>query len=205
MRQVTQSQAAQLIAVITDQTTGIARDGLGQTDVQVEYRREGETSFTIKVLAPGDWIGLGNGVYQVSFTATELQTVGSFTFVVKGQPALTPAINLFVGQAQVVTSATSTAASLPVCTVTGNLLDASGSPVEGAGISARFIGSPVIVGGSASVGLSTESVGTQSDANGFFVLTLIRGGRFEVVIPDINYRRIMTVPASASASLFSIP
>lgn len=45
-------------------------------DFTVKYSKEGSSSFTTKVLASGDVIEIGNGVYRIKFTITEMNTVG---------------------------------------------------------------------------------------------------------------------------------
>lgn len=58
--------------------------GLVNTDVTVVYRKNGQTSFTTKVLLPGEFNEVGDGIYLITFTAGELNTAGFFRYVVTG-------------------------------------------------------------------------------------------------------------------------
>lgn len=71
--------------ILTDDTDFKARKtGIAYTSVTVEYLKAGDSSFTEKTLASEDWIELGNGIYDVKFTASELDTKGKFIWNVKG-------------------------------------------------------------------------------------------------------------------------
>ena len=58
--------------------------GVGSGDITVTYRKNGAASFTTKSVLAGEWNEVGDGLYRLTFTATELNTAGSFRFLVKG-------------------------------------------------------------------------------------------------------------------------
>lgn len=58
--------------------------GLTSTDVTVEYRKNGDTTFTTKALLAGEFTEVGDGIYLVTFTATELNRAGLFRIKIDG-------------------------------------------------------------------------------------------------------------------------
>ena len=52
--------------------------------VTVTYRKNGAASYSSKSLLSGQWNEVGDGLYRVTFTSSELDTKGSFRFLVKG-------------------------------------------------------------------------------------------------------------------------
>lgn len=77
--------ARDLPCILVDDTDFKTREtGVAYTAVTVEYAKEGDSSFTEKTLASEDWDEIGNGIYNISFTAAELDTKGKFIFNVKG-------------------------------------------------------------------------------------------------------------------------
>lgn len=52
--------------------------GKTYSDVTVKYAKQGDTSLTTKSMASGDWQELGDGLYLLKFSATELNTAGNF-------------------------------------------------------------------------------------------------------------------------------
>lgn len=202
--QVSQNLGAQLPAILITSGTGVVRTGLVYTDVSVEFRRATDGAFVFKALQSGDFSEIGNGLYQITFVADDLRALGQFHFAVRGTPALTPAIQLYVGEAEVTSTATpGTAKTVPVNNLTGNLVDTAGQPLVGAGVAARLISTQVI-GGTLSVGLGSGVVSTQTDSNGFFILTIAQGAFVEVTIPAANYKRQLTVPVASSTPLFTV-
>ena len=51
-------------------------------DVAVKYMKYGDISLTTKVIVTADWKEIGNGLYSLSFTAAEFNTLKDFTWVV---------------------------------------------------------------------------------------------------------------------------
>jgi hypothetical protein len=151
----------------------------------------------------------GNGVYEILFSAAEVDTAGTFIYVVNGNGALpSPTIRQYLGQALVETAANYTPGSISVSTnvLTGNLVGVNGDALVGESVSARVMSSPNIIGTYPNIGgISTDIVTAQTDGSGFFALEVIQGAVIDVVIPAVNYRRTLTVPANSTDLLFDIP
>ena len=55
----------------------------------IRYRKEGETSFTVKTIVTEDWINVGEGWYDIRFTASELDTKKNFDYEVECSGCIT--------------------------------------------------------------------------------------------------------------------
>lgn len=53
-------------------------------DATVTFRKNGASSFSTKSLLSGEWNEVGDGLYRLTFTSTELDTSGSFRYLVDG-------------------------------------------------------------------------------------------------------------------------
>lgn len=208
---IADATAAEVAAVINTDVTGVtASDDSGSVKITSDSTGEsssvqvtGGTANSVLGFDTNVHSGrtifkeIGSGVYTIEFLSTELDTVGSFTYKVTGST-----INQFVGIANVVEAdQVSTVQSLNTCIVSGHILDVRGEPVIGASVSARVLGFPTIISG---IGVSDDTVSARTDKNGEFFLELVRLAEVDVRIPEINYRRQLTVPNKASATLFEI-
>ena len=192
---LTQNQAADLVVILTD-SSNVPVTGLTFSDVTADYRKEGQGSFTSYTLDGTNFTEIGDGVYTIGFTTSEIDTVGTFTVKVNGA-----SIQQYVTIANVLAAGTSpTIETVNTCVINGHVFDADGSALEGAAISARVIASPTLLN---DIALSRNSVTATTDANGEFFLSLAQLAEVEIFIPSVNYRRQLTVPASASVNLFT--
>lgn len=190
-----QSVAAEVMVVLTLDNEPVT--GLAHTDVVLQYRKAGASSFTTKTLSADDWDEIGDGVYAIDFTAAELNTLKNLTVKVTGAD-----IDQFVTFCTVVAAASgSTAVSVETCILSGHVFDAAGSPVEDATISVRILGRPSIEQNAAAI--TDDMISAKTDANGEFFISLVRLCEVEIFIPVANYRRVVTVPNAASANLFT--
>lgn len=195
-QQVTEDIAANLIVILSKDNVGVT--GLADTDLTVEYRKDGDVGFTAKAIIPADLVEHGDGVYTLAFTALEMDTPGALTIKVQGaliDQSVTIVNVLAVG---VVGAGT---VALETCTLTGNVNDAAGQPVANAAVLAVVLGIPSIEQNSAVI--TNGRVSVKTDANGEFFLTLVRLADVEIFIPEANYRRTLVVPNQASANLFT--
>ena len=192
---VTESVAADVVVLLSEDS--IAVTGLADTDVTAEYRKEGGI-FTAKALTGANFADVGNGTYTITFTAAELDTVGSFTVVVTGASIdqSTTVINV------VAAGTASTSTSLSTCVISGYVLDLTGAAVLGAAVSARVVGAPSIEQSTAAV--TDQLVSATTDDNGQFFITLVRLADVEIFIPIVNFRRRLVVPNEPSAELLNI-
>jgi hypothetical protein len=65
-------------------SSDISVPGILYTGITVTYRKNGQSSYTTKTVGAGDWVELGDGIYKLLFTTTELNTPGYFRFIIKG-------------------------------------------------------------------------------------------------------------------------
>ncbi|MCW7072058.1 MAG: hypothetical protein OCU12_07030 [Methanophagales archaeon] len=88
MQIVKQSTACDLPCIIVASADGYTPDTtVTDADVTISFRKEGETAWSSKT-ASGNWTNVGKGVYLISWSATDLDTVGRFDFVVEHAGAI---------------------------------------------------------------------------------------------------------------------
>lgn len=73
-----------LMYIITDNITSSRKIGLTYSDIVCTYKKEGQTTETVKTLGTNNFREIGNGKYEILFDATELDTVGVFHSEVTG-------------------------------------------------------------------------------------------------------------------------
>jgi hypothetical protein len=76
------SVAAKMPVLLRD-TSGVPVTGVVFGGVTVKYRKFGQTSFTTKTISGSDWFEVGDGWYDVLFSASELDTVEDFNYIVQ--------------------------------------------------------------------------------------------------------------------------
>lgn len=189
---------------------GDPRTGILFNQITVAYKKSTDAAFISKILTGvGDYRENGNGFYEILFSAPELSVLGTFLYVVNSNGALpSPAMRQAVGQAFIESSSSYTPGTVTLNTniVTGNLISLRGQPLIGEAVSARIVAAPTIIGSSPNIGgVGTDMVTTKTDSGGFFALELLQNSVVDVVIPVINYRRTLTVPAHSTDVLFNIP
>jgi len=206
--EVLKSTATWLPFVATDVGDGAPRTGVTYGQVQVEYKKYGQTSFSIKTLLVTDFQEIGSGVYEILFSSGELDTEGAFMYVVNSTGALpSPALRQYIGQADVETASSYTPGAITLSTniLTGNLIDLNGNALSGESVSARILSAPTVMGTTPNIGgVGTDMVSVLTDTAGFFALEVLQGSEIDVVIPVINYRRTLTVPANSTDKLFEL-
>lgn len=89
--------------------------------------------------------------------------------------------------------------SLPdTCIVYGQIVDATGEPLQNTNIYFKPIVMSQIIDGSA---LALTAVITRTDVNGEFALELVRGAQILAIIEATAYRKNITVPDQASVDI----
>jgi hypothetical protein len=207
---VLQNTAEWLPFTATDVGTGAARTGVLYTQVTVSYKKAGDVAFSLKTLTgASDFREIGLGVYEINFSGLELDTLGTFIFVVNSNGALpAPALNQYVGLAEVQAAAAYTPGTITLATniLTGNLVGLDGNGLSGESVTAKILSAPNIMGTLPNLGgVGTDMVSAVTDSGGFFALEILQEAVVDIVIPAINYRRTLTVPANSTDSLFDIP
>jgi hypothetical protein len=194
-----------------DSDTGDPRTGVTYDQIDVSYKKYGDTVFTSKTLVgPGtDFRENGSGIYEISFSTTELDTEGTFLYVINSNGALPPpALKQYVGQAFIVDSASYTPGQITLNTniLTGNLIDLTGNPISNASVSAQVLSAPTVMGTSPNIGgVTTSVISAETDSSGFFALEVIQEAVVTITIPRVNYYRTLTVPTNTTDNLFTLP
>lgn len=196
MQTVTQNIESDFIAIALD-VSGEPVLALAFDDVTVEYKKYSSQVWVAKVLTVDDWYEVGDGVYGITFSEDELDVAGSFVFKLEGA-----AIATYIEVAHIESDGSSDALDVPTCVVSGYVFSLSGTAVADAAVVARVLGFPATVDSQAALTDTTSTATT--DSNGYFELTLVREAYVHVTIPKANYSRQLTVPDSATASLFTI-
>lgn len=204
---VLQNTTTWVAFVATDANTGDPRTGIIYTQVDVTYKKSNQITFTAKTLAATDFRENGLGVYEILFSAAELNTIGSFIFVVTRNLTLpSPGIRQFIGLADVQTHLATGTIFLNTNVLTGNLVDLSGVALVDVAVSARVLEAPEILGVYPNVGgIGTDIIGARTDSSGFFALEVLQNSLVDISIPRIGYRRTLRVPANTSDVLFNLP
>ena len=208
--QVLQGTATWLPYIANDVGDGDPRPGITFDQVDASYKKSTQASFSVKGLLVSDFRESGSGIYEVKFSSAELDTLGTFLYVVNGNANLpSPEVRQFVGQAFVVSSTAFVPGTITLDTniLTGNLVDLHGHPLINSPVSARIVAMPTILGSpSPNIGgVSTDLVSARTDSAGFFALELLQGAVIDITIPRVNFRRTLTVPANTTDVLFDLP
>jgi hypothetical protein len=205
---VTQSVETWLPFTALDAGTGTPRTGIVFSEIDVQIKKASDAALSSKTITAPEFRELGSGVYEVLYSAADLSEIGSFLFVINSNGALAPpAIQQYVGLANVIeATVASSSVTLDTNILTGNVIDGSGNPVQGASVSARVLSAPTINVTSPEIGgVTTSIVSAQTDAAGFFALEVLQTAQVDISIPKINYRRTLTVPSNSTDNLFTIP
>lgn len=93
---VTQSVVTWVPFIATNVNTGEPRESIVFSEVDCVYKKSIDSTFTSKTLDATNFREVGLGIYEVQFSATELDTLGIFIYVLNGNGTLAPpAINQF--------------------------------------------------------------------------------------------------------------
>jgi hypothetical protein len=192
-----------------DVITEAPRTGITFGLVSVFYKKSTQSTFQLKVIITTDFKENGSGIYEIQFSAAELNTEGTFLYIVNGNLSLpAPAIKQYFGQAVVQVAAAYTPGTISLNTnfLTGNLVDIAGNALIDIAVSARVLEAPEILGVSPNVGgVGTDLIGTRTDSSGFFALEVLQNSLIDITIPRIGYRRTLRVPANVTDKLFELP
>ncbi len=194
-QQVTQSVSTPILVLLS--LDDVAVTGLTSASVTCVFMKSGG-SFAAKTLNVGNFSEKGNGVYTVTFTAAELDTLGPFTVVITGA-----SIDQSTTIANIVAASATTVAPVTgeLCTLVGHVVSPAGVPKQNAQISVMIFGHPAIE--QYSLAVADDLLTALTDANGYFQIAVLRLAEVEVFIPSVSYRRRLTVPNQASANLFT--
>lgn len=155
-----------------------------------------------------DWVEVNStvapGSYLILLPPTILNKEDIFTYIVTnisgGGGTFEPYFNTIdiVGSTDAVTFAPP---SVQTCKLYGFVLDLAGKPVVNSSLSARLLTVPAMLNNAA---FEDTVVTTKTDANGYFELSVVQKTTVDIVIPDIGYRRTISVPVTTLAKLFEL-
>jgi hypothetical protein len=192
------------VVVYLELSTGLPATTLLFSDVTAGLKKEG-AAFLPFVLTALNWTNLGGGFYDVAVTAGDTNTLGSLYFSFTGATIKPGLLAARVAVAVAAPPLPPAPFTPPTTTIFGYIYDQLGAPKEGVSISVRTISMPTIIHPTTDGILISEGFETAiTDSTGFFTFDLLTGTQVEFVIPDGNYRRVLTVPGSSS-NLFDIP
>lgn len=92
---------------------------------------------------------------------------------------------------------------LSYCTVSGKLVGTDGRALEGAIVKYILADPPKTVDANTTA-VGWERGQAETDKNGSFSFRVIQGIRLQVTIESIQYNRVITVPATTTATLFKL-
>ncbi len=162
----------------------------------MNVRKSGATIFSVKTLAPTDWVELGYGVYVVKWSAVDMGVLGQFVFRLAST-----SIDPYVGIFDILPAPVGILANPLVCVVSGNIVDIGGQPSTQQQVSFRVSQLPAATGSSFIAG---GYVTTSPDAYGNFSVALLQGKSVVVEIVQTGLKHVITVPAQATASLLDL-
>lgn len=179
--------------------------GLTYAQISCQYKKSGGGSFVTKVLGPSDWTEYGDGIYSVKFLATDVDTVGDFTFTLGSIPS-SPVLfdNLVFDEFTIIPPPSNVpAVVLPKqCIVSGTLSNQSALPP----INTKLVFRPKLFPAEyGSTLIVADPLYTYTDAYGNFSIALVQGS---VVLVDIERAGIrgvqFTVPNSTTANFLDL-
>lgn len=197
-----QSSAGSVTLFIAD-IAGDPAIGLVDTDVTADIKKEGAGGFTAHALTALNWTELGGGFYEVDLALLDTDTLGNLYVRVQGATIRTSLTSAYVVAAAPVNPPTVTPPG--VVAVFGYVYHPDASPLVGASVSARILGTPTVLHpGSEGLVVSQDLIATRTDSDGFFTLNLISGSSVDFIISSAGYRRTFLVPGIAT-NVFDIP
>ena len=174
--------------------------GVLPSDVTCRYHKAGQTTLTAKVIDTTNWFELGNGFYTLRFTAAEMDTQGSFFYLLSSSKF----DNLLYDEFTI--EPPGGGGSTPVappgfCTVSGSLLTVGSTIPVGTQVTFRPANFPISVNSSV---VTADKVVTYPDINGNFQVNLIQGCTVIVEIERTGLRAQIVVPSTPTANLLDL-
>lgn len=165
-------------------------------DVSVSYRRVGDETLQTKTLTADDWLEVGNGLYVLKWTATDMANTGPFYFEVTGG-----SFDPIRAEFDVVPAPLEALASPDTCVITGNISDIGGDPAVDATLYFRLAKRP---SASNDVLLRAAPIRVVPNAYGAFTVSLVRGILVTVTVESVGIRHQFEVPDQDQAQLIDL-
>ena len=176
--------------------SGVPVAGVVFGDVSVSYKRAGDTTLQTKLLATEDWVEIGNGLYAVKWSSSEMANVGPFYFQVTGG-SFDPVVSEF----DVIPAPIEALSSPETCLISGNIVDLGGDVGRQDDVVFRLAKRPSAVSGSF---VLSDVIRTTPNAYGAFTVSIVRGVECIVTIDRVGLRHQIVVPDQAEALLIDI-
>ena len=194
---ITAFQSTPVEVVIRLLNGGLPVTSVTFDNVTVKYRKAGDTgALSTKTMTVDDWVEIENGYYAVKWSATDMNTLGTFFYQVT-EVSSDPVTDQFSIQPQPITLL----AQADTCIVSGNILDIGGDPAQNRAVVFRIAKSPVSVGSSL---ISGEPIKTVPDFAGNFSIALLRNATIVVEIERAGIRHQITIPDQETANLIDL-
>lgn len=175
--------------------------GVQYTDVVVQVKKQGQNAFTTKTLLLSEWVELAAGIYSISFSASDTDTVGDFTYTLTS----TFFDNIAYDEFTIVPPPpASTPAVLPAqCVISGNIATIMATPPTQEPLKIVFW-PPQFPAKFAQTILTAQAVYTFADAYGNFSVALVRKSTVIVEIKRCGIRCQIVIPDSPTANLLDL-
>lgn len=198
-----QNTSSSVVAYLELQT-GSPATALTFADVTAGLKKEGG-AFLAFPLTALNFTNLGSGFYEIAVTAADTNTLGSLYFSFSGATIKTSLIVARVAVSAAAPPTPPASYTPPLTTIFGYIYGQAGTPKANVTVMFRTTSKPTIIHPlDQGILVTEEFLTTVTDSTGFFSQDLLTGAQVEVLIPDSNYRRVITVPAT-TANLFDIP
>jgi len=194
-----QSAAAKLVVYLCN-ADGTPATTLTHTDVTVSLKKTSGI-FVVFPITALTFVNQGAGLYEITLASTDTDVLGSLYLWITGAT-----IKSVLSSATVVVSASLAVSPGPAVVpstgnISGTILNPQGKPSIGVSVSFSLVSKPTIMPPGYFVTSSFVTVTT--DSAGQFDADLLLGATYEVIIPDVDYRRVFTV--TGDTGLLDIP
>jgi hypothetical protein len=175
---------------------GVPVTGVLYNQVTVKYRKLGIYALTTKIVASTDWVEIGNGLYVIKWSSSEMNTVGPFLFQISGA-----GFDPYLEEFDIEPYPVSAIITPGTCIVTGNIVDLGAHPDQKQTIKFRNVKYPAAHSGAI---LSGAFIYTMPDAFGAFSVSLIRGSTVVIEIEGAGLKQQFVVPDQDSANILDL-
>lgn len=177
--------------------SGVPVTGILPAGVTAKYRRAGDTALQTKALTASDWVEIGNGLYVIKWTTSEMRAVGPFLFQLSGGSSF----DSFYDGFDVLPYPVGSVITPTKCIVTGNVMDLGGTPDQDMQIKFRIAKYPASFQGAIAGG---KPIFTTPDPLGAFSVSLLRGAIVIVTMEGAGLKQQFVVPDQDSAALLDL-
>jgi len=176
---------------------GVPALGLINTDITVNFKKFKSDTLTLKSVATGDFVELGDGFYVLKWLPTEMNVEGKFFYTLES----TGFDNFLFEEFDIITAPLGAVSFPDKCIINGNIVDIGGNPDQDRLIEIRPVFFP---GASGSSIISAKPVTSIPDALGNFSIALVRNQTVKIEIKTAGIRHQIDIPDQSTASLIDL-